>query len=391
MEAVGVIDDLGIVAALHKYSSRITPQYRAAIVDEFQDLGTLELEIIRKLVVEGENDLFFCGDSAQTIYTKSADYEKSGIKFDGRQVRLNQNYRNSRQILAAAHSVLTRSIDIMPKGAADIEILPPEFASFTSPLPLLLKAENLEDELKKSIGLIRSQENEVKSHKKYCIAICGYSHTAVESIGRQLSIPVLSAFTEVGSSSFFLSDLEQTKGFEFDVMVVCNCNDSVMPHPNLPQEESFRDLCRLYVAMTRAKTQLVISYSGEMSSFLTNSIDNFLQADFIDYAESAEINSFDWPSQLVPNLGDLEAWGRDGKGFLKSRDAVGLDRVVQDEILEHVTGREKLRRIAGRERQVEWRTFGSFAKAIKEPRTRHLLVSEESWANLNRHLNIFKF
>ena len=76
--------------------------------------------------------------------------------------------------------------------------------------------------------------------------------------------------------------------------------------------------------------------------------------------------------------------GRSGTGFLKSRDAAGLDRVVQEEILEHVTGTDRHR---GRERKaLEWRTFGAFAKAMEEPRVRHQIISEEAWASLYKHL-----
>ena len=187
---------------------------------------------------------------------------------------------------------------------------------------------------------------------------------------------------------FFLSDLEQTKGFEFDSVVVVNCSQGVLPHPGLPAEESFRDLCRLYVAMTRAKTQLVVSFSKARSPFLEAAKDAFVEARFSDYADRTTTHDFVLPEQIVPALLDPEAWARSAPGFLKSRDAVGLDRVVQQELLEHVTGEIRLR---GRERKaLEWRTFGAFVKAMEEPRARHQIISDEAWTTLFGHVQYLR-
>lgn len=388
MDAVGVIDDLGIVAALHRHLPTLQPEYRAVLVDEAQDLGTLELAIIRRLTRTGENDLFLCGDAAQTIYTKSTDLKVAGIDTSGRSVKLNQNYRNSRQILTAASQVLTRALETMPKGAVNLEVLAPEFASFSSPKPLLLEASSFIEELERGLGYLRACAEDGPQNQRYCMAICGFSQAAVEQLGAELSLPVLAANADVSSGRIFLSDLEQTKGFEFDAVVVINCSQGVLPHPNLPAEESFRDLCRLYVAMTRAKTQLVVSYSSKMSPFVEAARDGFVEAAFVDYAERVSVEGCALPAPAVPKLLDTEAWGRPGKGFLKSRDAVGLDRVVQEEVLSHVTGIERMR---GRERkQLEWKTFGSFAKGMEDPRARHQVISEEAWASLLNHLNMLR-
>lgn len=388
MDAVGVIDDLGIVAALYRHLNKLQPEYRSVLVDESQDLGTLELAIIRRLTKNGENDLFLCGDAAQTIYTKSADLKTANIDTVGRSVRLNQNYRNSRQILTAANEVLTRALENMPKGAMNLEVLAPEYASFSSPKPLLLKADSFIDELERGLGFLRDCAENGPKNQRYCLAVCGFSQAAIEKLGDLLQLPILAANTDVGSGRIFLSDLEQTKGFEFDSVVVINCSLGVLPHPNLPPEESFRDLCRLYVAMTRAKTQLVVSFSNLPSPFLEGAREAFIEAPFAEYAETVAVQRETLPAAAIPKLLDQQAWGRAGKGFLKSRDAVGLDRIVQDEIISHVTGTERIR---GREaKQLEWKTFGSFAKSMEDPRRRHMIISETAWTDLAEHLKMLR-
>ena len=385
MDAVGVIDDMGIVAALFRHLDQVTPEYRAVLVDEAQDLGTLELAIIRRLAAEGENDLFLCGDAAQTIYTKSTNLKAAGIDVSGRYVRLNQNYRNSRQILAAAHEVLSRALESMPKGAMNLEVLAPEYASFSSPKPLLLQASSFLEELERGLGYLKDCAESGPANKRFCLVICGYGQAAIEQLGKELSIPVLAAKADVRSDQIFLSDLEQTKGFEFDEVVVINCSAGVLPHPNLPSEESFRDLCRLYVAMTRAKTQLVVSYAGAVSPFIEAAKACFIEATFEEYAVRFSTSGIELPAQSIPKFLDSIAWGKPGKTFLKSRDAVGLDRVVQKEITTHVTGFERTRGQQGK--QLQWKMFGTFAKAMENPRTRHQILSEEAWASLFGHLN----
>lgn len=386
MLAVGVIDDMGIVAALHKHLPNLRPRYRAALVDEVQDLGTLELAVVRRLVHPGENDLFLCGDSAQTIYTKSSDMKLAGIDIIGRSVRLNQNYRNSRQILAAAHAVLMRSLEAIPKGAFDLEVLDPEFANFTSPKPLLLEAGSLREEIEYALGYLQDVVSNSPASQRHCLVVGGYGQAAIEQIAKGLGVTPLSTQADLGGGKILISDFEQTKGFEFDTVVVVNCSKGSMPHPDLPPEESFRDLCRLYVAMTRAKSQLVVSYSGAMSPFVEAAKAEFVEGRFADYADRNECPGLVMPTALLPTLGDAEAWGRSGRGFLRSRDAVGLDRTLQEEILTHVAGQER----TVKSKQIGWKTFGAFAKAMEHPRIRHQVISEEAWANLSAHLGAIR-
>ena len=388
MEFVGVIDELGIIASLHRHLPALKAEFRCVLVDEVQDLGSLELAIIRKLTQEGENDLFLCGDSAQTIHTKHADLKAAGIAVGGRSQRLNQNYRNSRQILEAAHGVLTRSFEQIPKGAADIDVLPPDYANFSSSQPMLMREESLASELAHAVSWLRQTIEEGSPHQRACLAVCGFGQPSVEVLGKLLKLPLLAKGVDMTNERIFLSDLEQTKGFEFDIVVIANCSSRAMPHPNLPPAESFRDLCRLYVAMTRAKTQLILTYSGELSPFVVSARDLFNEATFGDHGvEPLTMEGVELPPAALPVTRNPEVWGRDGRDFLRSRDAVGLGELAQQAILKVVTGREMTRGRAPRQKQIEWKTFGGFIQAMKDPQTRFQVVSDEAYAALNAHID----
>ena len=70
MQFVGVIDYLGLTTALSRHLGNLASRYNHIIVDEGQDFGTTELQILRRLVLPGQNDLFLCGDIAQHVLAK---------------------------------------------------------------------------------------------------------------------------------------------------------------------------------------------------------------------------------------------------------------------------------------------------------------------------------
>ena len=392
MAAVGAIDDLGIVTALYRHIGMLSPEYHHVLVDEVQDLGTLELHIIRTLTYSGSDDLFMCGDAAQSVQTKHADMKAAGIDLPAsRGITLKQNYRNSSQILTAAYTVLINSFEKIPKGTVDLEILSPEFANFSSPLPALLKAENVSMEFSHALAYVEEVMNPTAG-KKACIALCGFTQKAIEEFGRELKLPVLCDRTDISMGYLFLSDLEQTKGFEFDLMIILNCCSDVIPHPQLPEQEWFRDLCKLYVALTRAKTELIVSFSGRESGFLTGSIECFSVGMWNDYGLTPKLlPEFKWPSAAITVVGNLDAWDVLGKDFLKLRDAVGLSTSAQDAILKVVTGTQKnLRMTSGRQKQTEWTTFRTFFAAIQNPQTAVGLISNEVLSELKSRYGAFE-
>lgn len=392
MEAVGAIDDIGIVTALHKHLESLAPEYDHVLVDEVQDLGTLELQIIRKLTKAGQNDLLLCGDAAQTVHTKFSEMKAAGIDLpSARWIKLHQNYRNSRQILTAAHTVLTRSLEKIPAGTTDIEILPPEYANFTSANPLLLKASSVQEELTMAVAYAKERLAS-GTNKKACIALCGYTQTAVEELGKALNLPALSASTDLSNDDLFISDLEQTKGFEFDHMLILNCSDNVIPHPQLPENESFRELCKLYVALTRAKVELIVSHNGDSSRFIEVAKEYFNEGEWATHVEEpTNIEHVKWPSPALKQVGVMDEWQVPGKTFLRMREAVGLSQTAQDEILSHVTGTAKTEGKVSARRQTEWKDFASFYNDMGSLKKRTGIISEEVWKELlNRFEPIIK-
>lgn len=365
MRAVGITDYLGIATAVYKYLDRINPIYRCILIDESQDFGTIEYQIINSLGKTGENSLFFCGDAAQQVSAKHRSFRDAGINIpSSNTLKIKKNYRNSRENLRAAFDVLLGNLSEEMLDSVDFEILDPEYANFSAAPPLMLRANNLEDEIACAFGYLK-EEVEKNPNKKSCLAICGYSLYRIQKFGLKLGIPVLDGSITIESGNLYLSDLEQTKGFEFDTMIIVNCNDGVIPDVLKPEKEQFSDLARFYVAMTRAKNQLIVSYSVKQSLLLAKAEANFLSDEWASHVLA------EWvvPHGTPPTLNSIRheydpkpekhPFDMSGSEFLYTKYALGSNTLLIEKLRNVISGNSTIRdRVP-----VEWATI---RKAIED-------------------------
>jgi hypothetical protein len=367
MRMVGVTDYLNISTALFQHIDKLLPRYKCILIDESQDFGNVECRIARRLVAEDDNDLFLCGDAAQKVSTKHQKLKEAGIVVHGsRSQKLIKNYRNSREILEAANCVLELNMTAEMLGSDDFDILNPEYSSFFGSTPVLMRGNSLAEEISSAIAYV-GQEMKY-DHQKACIAIAGYTAREIEMFASSIGIPALVGDSGLGAGKVFFSDLEQTKGFEFDYMCILNCSSDVIPNPQVPQEEHFRDLSRLYVAMTRAKLELILSYSGSPSLFLAATEDFFCADDWSSYVTAVDGPKVQ-PEKLsqfidddLPHLPiDMTA-----KQFLYRHESIGLSSYLIQFLREHVDGFGLMSRAASSNisRRVKWRTMGALLKDV---------------------------
>lgn len=378
MEAVGVIDYLGLTTALMRHADKIQNRFTKIVVDEAQDFGTTELAILRQMVPAGPNDIFLCGDIAQHILPKHRLLPGAGIEIGSRRRRIQRNYRNTRQILEAAYHVLYQNLhdEMLDRSEKDLEFLDPKYANRSSSEPLVLSASSLDEELGYARSVIASH---VKQHPNAncCIALAGYSTCEVERFAKRLGLRALDGSGGFLEESLVLSDLEQTKGYEFDLVVIVNCCDGILPPHDTPDDEMYRDGCRLYVAMTRAKNDLYLSYHGHPSPWLQSAKDKL---SFFDWSEVEELNP-EFTTQApekIPELEDAElsdVSSLDGKKYSYTGYALGLSHEAQEKLRDLVDGRGLTR---NRER-LKWRTVGDLKKdLVSSPRARGLFGPKTS-------------
>jgi superfamily I DNA/RNA helicase/mRNA-degrading endonuclease RelE of RelBE toxin-antitoxin system len=255
--------------------------YAHIVVDEIQDLSEASMRLVRLLVPPSENDLFLVGDGMQRIYPGGYALARLGIDITGRSTLLRRNYRNTQQILRAAHAVIEKArFDDMEENEENPAV-EPEYSVRQGAVPSLKGFVSPDMELQRIAKEISRLRDETGYQPGDVAILYRHSSPYKELIPArfQSSFPISEITKE--PASYFGPALKYTtfhssKGLEFKVVFVVGVTDALfVPKDDgtLEGEELADYLERerrlLYVAMTRARDLLYLTYSrGQPSRFL---------------------------------------------------------------------------------------------------------------------------
>lgn len=255
-----------------------SPPYRHVIVDEAQDFGPAEFRLLRTLVTPGDDDLFLCGDAGQRIYQRRFAWKTAGIDIRGRATRLTVNYRTTEQIRRFADTLLPAALDEEGEGKletrASISLLKgpsPEVNGYADVSEEVAGVAQRLRELMESgftprdIAIFCRSDNRLKERAEPALQQCG------------LTGHYLSDDASLPDAHISLGSMHRAKGLEFKIVIVMGCDDAMLPRASVLSEmvdeadrvvfiEQDRQL--LYVACTRARERLFVTYSGKPSQFL---------------------------------------------------------------------------------------------------------------------------
>jgi len=367
MRDVGIIDYLGLANEVHSFFQDLMPIYDHVLVDESQDFGTTELAIINKITKPGINTLFLCGDVAQSVLPKKRSLIDAGIELSGGRERIIKNYRNTRQILKLAYEVLMNNLSEEQFSAADdaLEILDPQYANRSLSEPLLLKADSLSEEItyaKKHMEDLCAQN----LNHNGCIVFAGFKNTEVKAYSKKIGIPVLDGNLDPLNEPIVISDLEQAKGYEFDTVIILNCESGVLPQNGVHEDEVYRSACQFYVAMTRAKNDLYLSFHSEPSRWLKNT-QKIHREDWSMVEDIKGLRLMDPPLTLIERhdpKDHLDIFsGMTGLEFIYTPTANGLTVEQQSRLIELVDGRGMYS--SQRKINVKWRDMRSLINDLE--------------------------
>lgn len=256
--------------------------FRHVLVDEAQDLTPAHLQLLRALVEPGPDDLFLAEDSHQRIYGKKITLSHYGIQVRGRSRRLTRNYRTTRQNLDVAFGILDPgTYEDMEGQAEEHRYVSPR----SGPEPLLLHAVDRADELDKAAELLRvwlEQDRDSEDSAPESIAILvrdRYQRDAVVNGLAQHGVEVRAVDREAaGRGRPVVMTMHRAKGLEFRKVLLFDVSRNAIPRSLRDQQYSeadrddalLRERSLLYVAATRARDQLAISWSGEASPLITS-------------------------------------------------------------------------------------------------------------------------
>jgi superfamily I DNA/RNA helicase len=386
MRDVGIIDYLGLANEVHSFFQDLMPIYDHVLVDESQDFGTTELAIINKITKTGMNALFLCGDVAQSVLPKKRSLTDAGIELSGGRERIIKNYRNTRQILKLAYEVLMNNLSEEQFSAADdaLEILDPQYANRSLSEPLLLKADSLSEEItyaKKHMEDLCAQN----LNHNGCIVFAGFKNTEVKAYSKKIGIPVLDGNLDPLNEPIVLSDLEQAKGYEFDTVIILNCESGVLPQNGIHEDEVYRSACQFYVAMTRAKNDLYLSYHTEPSRWLKNT-QKIHRVDWSMVEEIKGLRLTDIPQKLYERHDPKDQMdifsGMTGLEFIYTPIARGLTVEQQSRLIEFVDGRGMFS--SSQKMNVKWRDMRALISDSKSNPNTKALISPQLTMLLNQ-------
>jgi len=248
--------------------------YDHIVVDEAQDLSPAKLRLLQALVMPGENSLFFCADAGQRIFQGAVSWLSQGLDMRGKSRRLKLNYRTTSELLQFAENLLSGT--------------PPEedevqdrltLSRRHGPVPQVLGAADLEGEVEGVVDWLRARYQEGIPYGRMAVLERKNAHPYARRVAEKLGVPLFDA-AENGvpdPDALVTATLHRAKGLEFQAVAVMGVQEGLLPLPRAlesaldkPDETRILETERqlLYVAATRAREHLLVSYSGIPSRFL---------------------------------------------------------------------------------------------------------------------------
>ncbi len=245
-------------------------RYRWVLVDEFQDISTLGLDLIRRVPTAEANGLFLTGDFAQKIYARDLDLAAAKLDRTRRTDRvIRRNYRNTRQILRAAFALIEKYPPQIGSEEAEISVLEPEYAHRESAVPIATQAAT---PIEAAWHYARQWLAAGNVPFSVCIATANPQVISVRDIlkakPKGIEADELTGDYFLNTQRVVVSDILSVKGFEFSLIIVCGLDAGDFPPKGAPVAEHWREAMRLYVAITRGRDEVRFVFRAWPSPFL---------------------------------------------------------------------------------------------------------------------------
>lgn len=261
-------------------------RFRHIVVDEAQDLRAAHWRMLRAMVPPASDDLFIAGDTHQRIYDHQVTLGTVGINIRGRSAKLTLSYRTTREILAHAVGIITSSevsYDDLDDGTDNL-------AGYRSvlrgPIPEIVACTSWQEELVRlgeTLGQWREEltagDNGPRRDARGSLAVCVADREMVGQVVHHLtSVGItcaeLTKEGPKGDGEVHVGTMHRFKGLEYQRLAVIGVRDGVIPRhyriddPRRREREERKARSLLFVAVTRARDKLRISWYGPPSPYL---------------------------------------------------------------------------------------------------------------------------
>ncbi|MFD5131202.1 UvrD-helicase domain-containing protein [Streptomyces olindensis] len=268
-------------------------RYQHIVVDEAQDLRPAHWKMLRAMAdPDLPNDMFIAGDTHQRIYDHQVALGALGINIRGRASRLTLSYRTTKEILAKA----LRVVEDKHVTYDDLDDGTDNLAGYRSvlhgPAPTFTPYRSWDDELAGLATTLRAWREELSTGGNGAyrdpsgrIAVCVADRDMVSQTMYYLVTKANITCAELtkdgpkGDGEVHVGTMHRFKGLEYQKLAIVGASDGVIPRTNVieryrtddpPRYEREQRKARslLFVATTRARDALNISWHGKPSPYL---------------------------------------------------------------------------------------------------------------------------
>ncbi|MDX2850931.1 AAA family ATPase [Streptomyces sp. PA03-3a] len=283
LKAKGVSTHLQVcaeAARLMRETESPAHRYAHVVVDEAQDLHPAQWRVLRAAVEAGSDDLFITGDPHQRIYDAHVSLASLGISVAGRSSRLRINYRSTEEILLWSTGVLRD---------AEVESLAGDGGDNLTGYRSLLHGRkphvdgHASEQAEVTALVERVQEWLGQGIRPAEIAVCTRFNLLLDKVASRLEAAGVATVRVKDNPAnttdgVRLATMHAMKGLEFRCVAVVGVTATAVPFAReiTPVEvdrlqhasDVLRERCVLFVACTRAREALHVSWSGAGSPFL---------------------------------------------------------------------------------------------------------------------------
>ena len=259
----GIGDDNDLLAAALDAVTQQPPVagWSAVLIDEVQDPNLLSARLCREVAGERPDSLFLVGDGQQALYPGGFTLAEAGISLSGRAVVLRTNYRNTRQILDAAHQVVAdhafTDLDTTPEpGLRDVETLrdgPPvriEQARDYRGIALLLR-QVLRLDIRD--GIVRGDMAILCHTRRHLEIIATYLN------GWEVPLCPLAEWNGEPDDRIKIGTIHRSKGLDFSAVYIPDLTRPSPTNAAQPDDHVNHHTQREFVARTRPRDRLWIA------------------------------------------------------------------------------------------------------------------------------------
>ena len=277
MAESGSLDWADVILRALEVAEKQPSRYRAAIIDEAQDLSLASLQLVRRLVNGDEADrsdgLLLVGDGAQRIYSSCFTLRQAGLEVRGRSTLLEVNYRNTAEILEAAMAVAgDREIDDLGEHRSRRSATGSALPSGDRPRLVSVPTMHASSEYLAARVIELEREHGILPGD---IAVLAPINKAVWAIVRALKdagieATELKTFDGLSGRSVKVGTYYRAKGLEFKAVLITGVERFPRKRAKAESDTAYEErldleISALFVAMTRAREVLDLVAVGEPS------------------------------------------------------------------------------------------------------------------------------